>query len=140
MSATDPTDALQAGIYALLSADTELAALVTGIYDGEAPESVVLDYVVIGEMASSRDGTHGGEGRQTLAVLHTWTKAGGFKPANDIGARLVELLWHRHVELGALVTGHTVWRVEHEFAQTLVDPQPGIRHRVDHFRVWTSQG
>lgn len=137
MSATDPADAVQAGIYALLEADTALGALVTGVYDGLAPEGSEPDYVVIGEMSSTPDGSHSGEGRQTTAVLHTWTKAEGFQTANAIGARLVALLWHRHAELDAAVAGHAVWRVEHEFAQTLIDPQPGIRHRVDHFRIWT---
>lgn len=139
MTATDPADAVQAGLYSRLTADVELAALVTGVHDGRAPEDAEPDYVVIGEMTSTPDGAHDGEGRQTLAVLHSWTHAEGFKAANAIGARLVALLWHRHAELDALVAGHAVWRVDHEFAQTLIDPQPGIRHRVDHFRVWTRE-
>lgn len=138
MSATDPADALQAGIYALLSGDVALAGLITGVYDG-VPEGAAPDYVVIGEMTSIADGTHGGEGRETSAVLHTWTRAESHAPGNAIGAHLVALLWHRHADLDPLVVGHKVWRVEHEFAQTLVDPEPGIRHRVDRFRVWSTQ-
>ena len=140
MSATDPADAVQAGIYELLSGDTELGSLVSGVYDGRAPEDATFDYVVLGEMTSSPDGSHDAEGRQTVATLHTWTEAEGFKSANAIGARLVALLWHRHADLDPLVAGHVVWRVDHEFAQTLLDPQPGIRHRVDRFRVWTKEG
>lgn len=138
MSATDPADALQAGIYERLSSDATLTGLVSGIYDG-VPEDAALDYVVMGAMTSTPDGAHDGEGRQTLAELHTFTQAQGFKSVNAIGARLVALLWHRHAELDALVAGHAVWRVEHEFAQTLIDPQPGVRHRVDRFRVWTKE-
>lgn len=138
MSAIDPADALQAGVYALLNGDATLGALVTGIYDG-VPEDVEPDYVVLGEVASNPDGTHGGEGYETEATLHSWTRAESFKTANTIGGRLVALLWHRHADLDALVEGHRVWRVEHEGAHTLVDPQPGIRHRVDRFRVWSSQ-
>lgn len=139
MSATDPADALQAGVYALLTADTELMALVTGVYDGLAPEDAERDYVILGGSSSTPDGAHDGEGRQTALELHTWTTAEGFATANAIGARLVALLWHRHADLGALVDGHTVWRVEHELGQTLIDPQPGVRHRVDRFRVWTKE-
>lgn len=139
MDAIDPAGAVQAGLYSILSADAGLTGLVSGVYDGRAPESADLDYVVLGEMTSSPDGAHDGEGRQTLAVLHSWTRAEGFKSANAIGARLVSLLWHRHAELDEAVNGHTVWRVEHEMSQTLVDPQPGVRHRVDHFRVWTKE-
>lgn len=139
MTAIDPADALQAGIYATLTADTQLKALVTGIYDGP-PEDAELDYVVLGEMTSIPDGTHGGEGRQTVAMIHSWAEAEGMASVNAIGARVVALLWHRHAELGANVTGHHVWRVEHEFSQALVDPQPGVRHRVDRFRIWSQEG
>lgn len=139
MSATDPADAIQAGIYSLLTGDATLGGLVTGVYDGP-PEDASLDYVVLGEMTSLPDGTHDAEGRETTAVLHTWTRAESHKPGNTIGARLAALLTHRHADLDPLVAGHKVWRIEHEFAQTLVDPQPGIRHRVDRFRVWSSQG
>jgi len=139
MVASDPADALQAGLYALLSADATLAGLVSGVYDGP-PEDAALDYVAIGEMSSGAAGTHDGEGRATTAVLHTWTRAASHRPGNVIGARLVALLTHRHADLDGKVTGHTVWRVAHDFAQTLVDPdEPALRHRVDHFVIWTAQ-
>lgn len=138
MSTVDPADALQAGVYALLSSDATLGALVTGVYDG-VPEDVELPYVVLGEMIATPDGTHSAHGRQTSLVLHTWTRAESHRPGNTIGARLVALLAGREEDLDPLVAGHRVWRVEHEFSQTLVDPTPGIRHRVDRFRVWSAQ-
>lgn len=137
MPASDPADAIQAGLYALLNGDAALTALAS-VYDG-VPEGSNPPYVVIGETTSTADGVHGLEGRQTVATLHTWTRTEGFGPPNTIGARLVALLLHRHAALDALVTGHRVWRVAHEFAQTLDDPEPGIRHRVDRFHIWTTQ-
>lgn len=136
-TANDPADALQVGLYGLLSGDATLAAL-ADVYDG-VPEDVEPPYVVIGEMTSLPDGSHGGTGRQTSATLHTWTRAESHRPGNQIGARVVALLTHQPAALDAHVTGHEVWRVAHEFAQTLVDPTPGIRHRVDRFRIWTTQ-
>lgn len=142
MAYVDPADALQEGLYSLLSNDATLATLIEGVYD-EVPEGVTLDpgagYVVIGEMISSPDGAHGSYGRQTSCVIHTWTRAQSHKPGNDIGARIGALLSRREEELDPLVDGHTVWQVAHEFAQTLKDPEPGIRHRVDRFRIWTRQ-
>lgn len=135
--ASDPAGAVQNGIYELLSGDVDLAALAS-VYDGP-PEDAEPAYVVIGAMISTPDGAHNSHGRQTVATLDTWTRAQGFKPGNDIGHRLGELLTHRHAALDALVEGHTVWRVEHEFSQTLTDPEPGIRHRVDRYRIWTTQ-
>lgn len=138
MSAIDPADAVQAGIFALLDGDATLDGLITGVYDG-VPEDVEPAYVVIGEMTATPDGTHSAEGRQTSATLHTWTRSASFEPTNAIAGRIVALLYHKAAALDAVVPGHKVWRVEHEFSQTLVDPEPGIRHRVDRFRVWTSQ-
>lgn len=137
MPAADPADALQAGIYTLLSGDAQLAAL-AGVYDG-VPEDEEPAWVIIGEVTSVPDGVHGLEGRQTSATIHTWTRAHSHAPGNAIGARIVALLWHRHAVLDAVVTGHSVWRIEHEFSQTLVDPDPNLRHRVDRFRIWTHQ-
>jgi len=130
------------GIYELLTGDATLVALILGVYDG-VPEDIELadgdGYVVVGELLATPDGTHDGHGRQTSAVLHTWTRAESHRPGNAIGGRLAALLTSQAVALDALVDGHKVWRVAHEFAQTLVDPEPGIRHRIDRFRIWTSQ-
>ena len=139
MAALDPTDALQLGIYQLLLADAALETLIDGrVYDGP-PESASPAYVVLGEIVATMDGVHGRDGRQTVATLHTWTASEGYRPANLIGSRLVALLGHGHQALDALVPGHRVWRSIHDFSQTLDDPEPGLRHRVDRFRIWTSQ-
>jgi hypothetical protein len=137
MAAEDPTDALQAGIYAILSGDATLTAL-ANVYDG-VPEGDDPAWVIIGETLSAPDGVHGLEGRQTSFTIHTWARAHGFAPVNTIGARVVALLWHRHTELSAEVAGHRVWRVDHEYSQTLRDPEPDLRHRVDRFRIWSHQ-
>jgi len=137
MAASDPADALQVGLYALLSGDAALTALAS-IYDG-VPEGEDPAWVIIGEMTATPDGVHGLEGRQTSVTTHSWARANSFWTVNDIGACIVGLLWHRHADLDAEVTGHTVWRVDHEFSQTLMDPEPDLRHRVDRFRVWTTQ-
>lgn len=138
MAASDPADALQAGIYTLLSGDVTLSAL-ANVYDG-VPETAEPAWVVIGEAISTPDGVHGTEGRQTSATIHSWTRGDGFSPVNAIGARIVALLWHQHADLDPLVAGHKVWKVDHEFSQTMGDPEPHVRHRVDRFRIWTSQG
>lgn len=137
MAALDPADALQVGVYTVLSGDATLASLAT-VHDG-VPEGVAPPYVVIGEMMSTPDGVHSREGRQTVATVHSWTRSEGMATANAIGGRVVALLQHRHAALDLVVPGHKVWMVGHEYAQTLDDPEPGIRHRVDRFRIWTTQ-
>lgn len=138
MAYADPADALQAGIYTLLSTDSALSTLGAETYDG-VPENVEPPYITVGEMLSGPDGAHGSYGRQTSCVIHTWTRAESHRPGNQIGARIAALLSRQEEGLDPLVAGHKVWMVAHEFAQTLVDPEPGIRHRIDRFRIWTRQ-
>jgi hypothetical protein len=139
VSAADPCDAVQLGLYTLLTGDPGLSSLINGVFDS-VREDVELDYLVIGEVTSTPDGVHGVEGRQVVAVMHTWTRAESHAPGNAIASRVVGLLWHRHAELDAVVAGHRVWRVDHEFSQSVTDPEPHVRHRVDRFRIFTSQG
>lgn len=139
---SDPSDALQVGIYELLSGDATLGALILGVFDGVPEDTDLSDgdgYIVVGELMAIPDGTHDGPGRQTSATVHTWTRAESHRPGNAIGARAAALLDYQQDALDAVVAGHKVWRIVHEFTQTLDDPEPGIRHRVDRFRVWTSQ-
>lgn len=136
--AIDPADSLQVGIYELLTNDATLMALVTGVYD-QVPEEATPPYVVIGEMLSTEDSVHNGHGRQTAVMLHTWTRERSFRPGNQAAAQLVALLTRRQDTLDTLVDDHTVYMAAHEFSQTLRDPDPEIRHRVDRFRIWTRQ-
>jgi hypothetical protein len=138
MTAIDPTDAIQYGLYGRLAGDPTLTAL-AAVYE-DVPEDAEPAWVIIGETLTAPDGVHGTEGRQTAATIHSWARQNGFKAVNDIGARIVALLWHQHGALDALVAGHTVWKIDHEFSQTLKDPEPRLRHRVDRFRIWTFQG
>ncbi|HMA26082.1 MAG: DUF3168 domain-containing protein [Solirubrobacterales bacterium] len=137
MTTVDPADALQAGLYALLSQDTELAAL-ADVYD-YVPEDAAMPYIVIGEMTSADDSAHGSPGRQTQATFHTWARARGFQAANEIGAAIVALLARQQADLDAQVADHTVWAIRHDFSQTLRDPDPEVRHRVDRFAIFTRQ-
>lgn len=130
----DPADALQVGIYDLLTG----ANIGADVFD-HVPESAALPYVEVGEFTSTEESVHGGPGRQTVCVLHTWTRARSHFPGNTIGAAIVAALTRQQDTLDPLVDGHTVWSIEHEFSQNLKDPDLEIRHRIDRFRVHTRQ-
>ena len=138
MTAVDPADDVQVGLFALLDGDTQLSSLVTGVFD-DVPEDQPHPYVVIGEALSTPANVHGRHGRQVVSTLHTWTRARSHRPGNQIGARLVALLAQGQTVLDPFVDGHVVWMINHEFHQNLRDPNREIRHRVDRFRIWTSQ-
>lgn len=136
----DPLDVVQIGIRTLLLARPTLTAIIgaTGVHD-EPPEDGPFPYVHIGEATSIPDGTHGGAGRQVAATLHSWARARTARAVNSIGEELVAALDHQAAALDAVTSDVTVWMVRHEFSQTLRDPDREIRHRIDRFRIYTSQ-
>lgn len=136
----DPVQAVQVGIRAVLLDDAALTAIIgsRSVWD-EPPEDEQMPYVHIGESTSIPDGVHTGQGRQVAATLHSWARARSAQAVNEIGVRLVALLDHQHAALDAATSGVTVWMVRHEFSQTLRDPDREIRHRIDRFRIWTTQ-
>lgn len=136
----DPVQAVQVGIRAVLLADDTLTDIIgeRSVWD-EPPEDERMPYVHIGEATSIIDGTHGGQGRQVTETVHSWAKARSASAVNEIGERLVALLDMQEATLDAATPGVTVWMVRHEFSQTLRDPNREIRHRIDRFRIYTSQ-
>ncbi|WKV74723.1 DUF3168 domain-containing protein [Streptomyces sp. PCS3-D2] len=136
MTAPAALGPVQQAAYTLLTADTELMALITGVYD-YVPEDVVFDYVTIGEATEIPDNRHGGFGRQTTLTLHVWTRYRGHARGQRIAARIVALLDHQPLTITGL---HHV-STRFEFSQTLTDPEPpgDIRHIPMRFRITTEQ-
>ncbi|MEV7584389.1 DUF3168 domain-containing protein [Streptomyces erythrochromogenes] len=136
MTAPTALGPVQQAVYARLTGDAELKALITGVYD-YVPEDVVFDYVTIGEATEIPDNRHGGFGRQTTITLHVWTRYRGHSRGHRITARIVELLDHQPLTIAGL---HHV-STRFEFAQTLTDPEPpgDIRHTPMRFRIETEQ-
>lgn len=131
MSADVSLGVVQTAVYQALTADAELAGKV---WD-EVPEGTAMPYVVIGEAIETPDNRHGEFGWQTAVTLHVWSRRRGFSEANEIASRVVKVLDHR--PLAVPDRHHVVTR--YEFAQTLRDPQPGVRHVVLRFRILTEQ-
>jgi hypothetical protein len=134
--AVSPLGPIQQALYERLTDDAELMGLVSGVFD-HVPEGTQRPYVVVGEATSIPDNRHGGFGRQSTATLHIWTRERGFRTAQQIEDRIVQLLDHQPLGVDGL---HTV-AVRFEFSQTLVDPEPpgDIRHIPIRFRVITEQ-
>ena len=134
MTAESAMRPVQAAVYARLTGDATLMALITGVFD------FVLDdypYIVIGEATEVPDNRHGGFGRQTVITLHVWTQSEGHGPGLAIADRVTELLDHQPLTITGL--DHIATRFE--FSQTLTDPEPpgNIRHVVLRYRIVTEQ-
>jgi hypothetical protein len=136
MTAPTALGPVQAAVYARLTGDAALMALITGVYD-YVPEDVVFDYVHIGESTEIPSNRHGGFGRETGITLHVWSKYRGHSRGLRIAARITELLDHRPLTIAGL---HHV-STRFEFSQTLTDPEPpgDIRHIPMRFRITTEQ-
>ncbi|MET9396281.1 DUF3168 domain-containing protein [Kitasatospora sp. NPDC002965] len=136
MSATAPMGPVQAAVYAALTADEQLLALASGVYD-YVPEGTAYPYVVIGEAIETPDNRLGGFGRQTVLTLHIWSQYRGHHQGQAVGARVMAVLDHQPLAIDGLdhVSTH------YEMGQTLTDPEPpgDIRHLVHRYRIKTEQ-
>jgi hypothetical protein len=127
---------VQAAVYGALTADAELKAQVSGVFD-YVPEDQAYPYVVIGESVETPDNRHGAFGRQTVLTLHVWSQYRGYSEALAIGARVMAVLDHQPLTVPGL---HHV-STKYEMAMTLTDPEPpgDIRHLVLRYRITTEQ-
>lgn len=125
---------LQEALLALLKADTELMALVRGVFDW-VKEDEPYDYIVIGEAIETPDNSHDSHGSNTVITLHVWSKHRGYRPALQIASRLRALLEHRPLT----IAGHRHVATYYVSQQTITDPEPpgDIRHVPISFRVLT---
>jgi hypothetical protein len=131
-----PVHPVQEALYAKLTGDGTLMALIEGVFD-QVPEGNPYPYVRIGDHLSIPDNDHGGFGREITVTIHVWTKTRGNKQGQAIAVRVGELLDHQERQL--TVAGHRVVSIRQEFDQAVPDPDPQIRHHVLRFRIITDQ-
>jgi hypothetical protein len=136
VSALAPMEALQAALFALLTADEDLAAMVTGVFD-HVPEGQGYPYVVLGEWIETPANRHDGFGRDSVLMLHVWSQYRGFGEAYRVGARVMALLDQQPLTVQGLEHVST----RYEMGQTMTDPEPpgDIRHLVQRYRFTTEQ-
>jgi hypothetical protein len=136
----DPCEDVQVGVRTVLLATAPLTAIIGQNVWDEPPEDHDWSrgYVHIGEATTIPDGTHDGQGRQVVETIHSWAKSRSAQDVNRIGAEVVAALDLQAAALDAVCSA-TVWMIRHEFSQTLRDPDRTIRHRIDRFRIYTSQ-
>lgn len=90
----DPIVPIQTAIYARLTGDATLTALITGVFD-EVPDNQPFPYVTIGDFDSSEWRTHDRPGYEVVGSIHVWSKARGNKESLDIGNAIGRLLGDR---------------------------------------------
>lgn len=125
-----PAGPLQTAVYARLTADATLMALVTKVGDN-IPDEQAYPYVVIGEETEVPEDTMGRTGRNLTITLHIWSRYPGMKEVKEIKSRLDDLLdrW------SPTVTGWNATELLFDFFDTLRDPDGITRHGVVSYRI-----
>lgn len=126
--------ALQQAIYASLTSDSALLALLGGarVYD-DVPDRKVFPYVTFAP-SSERDWSTGGEaGSEHSVVLHVWSRGAGRKEALTIAAALCARLHDATLAL----TGHRLINLRHEASEVRRDGDGETYHGIVRLRAVT---
>jgi hypothetical protein len=125
---------VQQAIYARLNADTELAALISGVFD-EVPESKDKPYVAFAEITEKPMDSHDRQGFEVMATLNVWSGYRGFAQSAQLLGHLQRLL-HR-VELD--VDGWELISIARVAGGVRRVADPNIRQGQARFRVWLQE-
>ena len=126
--------ALQQAIFAALTADAALVALLGGerVYD-DVPSRAEFPYVTFAQ-TSERDWSTGSEeGSEHVLTLHVWSRAGGRREAHEIMGALRAALNDEALPL----SGYRLINLRHEFSEARRDPDGESFHGIVRFRAVT---
>ncbi|WP_071812529.1 DUF3168 domain-containing protein [Lentzea guizhouensis] len=126
--------AVQTAIHTLLTADVELMAAVSGVYD-QVPEPAAFPYIRLGDTTEVPDDNHSRRGSRVTTTLHIFSRYRGNKQGLQILGQVDRLLDRQAL----LVPGYRDVSCAREFHQTLRDPDPEIRHIPVRYRLWLTR-
>jgi len=131
---TSAANELQKAVFARLSAEAALTALLDGakIYD-HAPANVAFPYITFGHTSLYDWSTATESGTEQLFTLHVWSKAKGKKEALDIMA-VAERLLH---DVALPLDGHALVNCRLEFSEARYDDDLAVYHGLLRFRAVT---
>mgnify|MGYP001576911343 CR=1 FL=1 len=134
MGGTPALGAVQTAVYARLTADATLMALISGVFDF-VPDGTAFNYVTIGDATERRFDTLGLRGRDETLTLHIWGRdsatVSGFKPLQAIHSRIDTLL----DEYAISVSGWNTLTLRFENATQLRMPDGYTRQIVLRYRI-----
>lgn len=130
---------VQAAIYAALKADAPYMALVTDVFDGDAPKATAFPYTLIGDALEMETRRHDLDGYEHTLTIHDWSDYQGtrecllIREARDAVLNLATLT----------VAGWGLTRVHYEFG-TILDEWDDelkilLRHQITRYRFHSLQ-
>jgi hypothetical protein len=130
---TSAQPALQEAIYARLTADSTLAALVSGVFD-EVATTVRPPYIVLSVIAEKASEAHDRSGVDASLTLDIWSTYWGYKECATINKEVLRLLHRPATPL--VVTGFTKVSIFNESHDFMRDPDPDLRRCLARYRAW----
>lgn len=126
---------VQQAIYARLTADTDLSALISGVFD-EVPEAAAKDqvkpYVVFAEITETPMDTHDRRGWEVLVTLNVWSAYRGFGRSGEVIGHLDRILNRVDLE----VDGWELISIARVANGVRRVADPNLRQGQARFRVW----
>jgi len=125
---------IQQAIYTKLTSDTQLMAIITGLYD-DVPTNINTPYIVMGDVLETNFNTFDKSGRNTLFTLHIWSEYDGFAQCYDILERVNQLLDYQSLS----VTGYNTVYCRFDTAQTLRDNDGYSFQLIAQYRIMVQE-
>jgi hypothetical protein len=129
-----PAWSLQQSVFAALTADTALTALLGAgrIFD-DVPQGTALPYVTLGQATLRDASTSTEEAAEHSLTVHVWSGARGKKETHAVLAAIRAALHDRSLALA----GHRLVNLRHEFSEVRRDPDGETIRGTARFRAVT---
>ena len=125
---------LQQSIFAALSADTQLTALLgPGRIFDDVPQGTSPPYITLGRITSQDWSAGGDDGTEHVIAIHVWSGARGKKQTHEVLGAVRAALHDRPLA----VAGHSLINLRHEHSEIRRDPDGETIHGVARFRAVT---
>jgi hypothetical protein len=125
---------LQTALMTRLKGDPTVSGLVGGrIFDGMAPPTATMPYIVTGEPTEEERGTLGRMGYDQTLTVHVWSRYQGRMQALQIITAMNNAL-RTPLSLG----GHTSTGLRQDFTTVLVEDD-GVRHGYVRYRLFVME-
>ena len=125
---------LQQAVYAVLTANTDLTALLGGqrVYD-EVPHAAAYPFITMGQTSSTDWGSDTSPGEEHILTLHVWSSFGGRSEAQLIMGAIRNVLHTARLTLA----GHTLVNLRQQFSDVRREADGTTLHGLVRYRAVT---
>ena len=129
-----PSWPLQQSLFAVLSADAALTALIgAGRVFDDVPQASPLPYVTLGPVTAQDWSTGSEDGTEHLLTVHVWSRARGKKQAHEVLGAIRAALHDQPLSL----SGHRLINLRHERSDIRRTPDGEAIQGTARFRAVT---